>query len=193
MPIDFRPGRPVLAFLALCLGGCSVVSPEPVWELAKATASVATLAIGSAPSRSSDTIRHFKGGVDEVCIRFNPDAQVPDIVPALQAELRLHMVESRVYDSAMPAQTCPVWLKYMAQIDWDTPPFEHRYRPFVSQAALSLRSASGQVLSTSHYQGETGFAKGRWTSTREKLSPVVTALLTGVDTQNPMPTAPNHR
>lgn len=193
MPIVFQAVRPAFTILALCLGGCSIVSPEPVWELAKATASVASLAVGSAPSHSSNTIRHFKGGMDEVCIRFNPDVQVPDIVPALQAELRLHKVESRVYDSAMPAQTCPVWLKYMAQIDWDTPPFEHQYRPFVSQAALSLRSASGQVLSTSHYQGETGFAKGRWTSTREKISPVVTALLTGVDTQNPMPTMPNHR
>ena len=193
MPTHFRPARPALALLALCLGGCSIISPEPVWELAKATASVASLAIGNSPSRSSDTIRHFQGGVEEVCIRYNPDAQVPDIVPALQAELRLHKVESRVYDSTMPAETCAIWLRYMAQIDWGTPPFEHEYRAFVSQAALSLRTANGQVLSTSHYQSDAGVAKGRWTSTREKLSPVVTALLTGVDNQNPMPNASNHR
>ena len=189
--LRFAPA--VLTGSLLCLGGCSVVTPEPVWELTKATASVVSLAMSAAPSRSSDTIRHFKGGLEEVCIRFNPDTQVADIVPALQAELRIHNIDSRVYDSGMSADTCRVWLKYMAQIDWDTPPFENQYRPFVRQAALSLRSANGQVLSTSHYQIETGFAKGKWTSTREKLAPVVTALLTGVDNQAAMPTLAGHR
>jgi hypothetical protein len=188
-----RPAPTVLVGLALSLGGCSIVTPEPVWELTKATASVVSLAVSAAPSRSSDTIRHFKGGLDEVCIRYNPDTQVSDIVPALQAELRIHNIESRVYDTGMSADTCRVWLKYMAQIDWDTPPFDNQYRPFVRQAALSLRSANGQVLSTSHYQIETGFAKGKWTSTREKLAPVVTALLTGVDTQTVTPTPAGHR
>ncbi|WPB55657.1 cell division protein FtsI [Xylophilus sp. GOD-11R] len=176
-----RPTVLAGAITALALSGCSVVAPEPVWELAKATAGVVSMAVASAPSKSSNTIRHFNGGLSHVCIRFNPDTQVPDIVPALQAELRLHSVDSRVYDTQVSAETCTVWLKYMAQIDWDTPPFASAYQPFVRQASLSLRSAQGQVLSTSQYQLDGGFSAGKWTSTREKLSPVVTALLTGVE------------
>ncbi|QHJ00303.1 cell division protein FtsI [Xylophilus rhododendri] len=169
------------AAAALALGGCSVVSPEPVWELTKATAGVARMALSAAPSKSSDTIRHFKGDLASVCIRYNPDTQVSDIVPALQAELRRHQVDSRVYDSPMPAETCAVWLKYAAQIDWDTPPFGSAYKPFVRHAALTLRAADGQLLSSSHYQLGEGLADGKWNTTREKISPVVTALLTGTE------------
>lgn len=178
---------PLLAPLSLV--ACSVMAPEPVWELAKVTAGVASMAISAAPSKSSNTVRHFAGGLQQVCIRFNPDTQVADIVPALQAELRRHSIESRVYDIQMPAETCGVWLKYMAQIDWDQPPFSSQYRPFVRQAALSLRSSEGQLLSSSHYELDSGFSAGKWTSTRDKLSPVVTALLTGVETTGAQPSA----
>jgi len=177
-----RPGLLVPLLAPLSLAACSVMAPEPVWELAKVTAGVASMAISAAPSQSSNTVRHFRGGLTEVCIRYDTDTPVSDIVPALQAELRRHAIDSRVYDVPMPAETCGVWLNYRAQIDWDQPPFSSQYKPFVRLAALSLRSAQGQLLSSSHYELAGGFSAGKWTTTREKLSPVVTALLTGVDT-----------
>ena len=186
-PTDILRG---LALARLCLpllplAGCSVMAPAPVWELAKAGAGLASMAIAAAPSRASQTHRQFNGALDAVCIRFDPDTPVADIVPALQAELRRHRVESRVYDRAMPAETCATWLQYAAQIDWDQPPFHGEFKPFLRHAALSLRSARGEVLSTSQYLLDGGFSQGKWTSTREKLAPVVTALLTGIDGSEP--------
>lgn len=189
LPLHVRPVSAVLclATASLALSGCSILTPEPVWELAKATASVASLAVSAAPSKSTNTVRHFNGSVASLCIRFNPETQVADMLPALQAELLKHSVESRVYDTTMPAETCGIWLKYMAQIDYDMPPFSDQYKPFVRAATLSLRTAQGQVLSTSQYELDGGFSQGKWTSTREKMSPVITALLTGAETINVQP------
>ncbi len=174
-----------VAAACLSLAGCSIVSPEPVWEIAKATASVASLAISSAPGRASDTVRHFSGGFSDLCIAYDAQTQVSDIVPALQAELRAHNIDSRVYDVGMPADRCGVWLRYHAQIDWDRKPFDFSYRPYVTQAALSLRSSGGQLLASSHYALGDGFSQGKWATTRAKLGPVVTALLTGVEDSPP--------
>jgi hypothetical protein len=152
-----------------------------MWELAKATAAMTSTAVSTGPSKSSNTVRNFSGSLASVCIRFNPDSPVPDIVPALQTELRKHGVQSKVYETTMPVESCSVWLKYATQIDWDTPPFSDQYKPFIRQASLSLRSAGGQLLSTSQYELDEGFAQGKWSTTRDKISPVVTSLLTGTE------------
>ena len=170
-----------------CLGqtGCSIFSPVPLWELAKGAGEAASLAMPYAPSSASNTVYHLHPTFSEVCIEYNPDTPVPDVIPALQIELRRHRVQSRIYEPApIPnglSDICPVWLKYDAYVEWATPPLGSGYRTYMRAAVLTLRSSSGQVLSSSQYQLGDGFQSGKWASTQSKLAPVVTALLTGFE------------
>jgi len=76
---------------------------------------------------------------------------------------------------------CKVWLHYTATIDWGIPPLSEKSRPYVSAAALTLRDADGGVLSSSHYVMAQGMRTDKWASTRDKVGPTVTALLTGAE------------
>lgn len=169
-----------LAMLAgASLQACSIVSPAPLWELAKATGSAATAVLPYGPSQASNTVYHLHRAFRDVCIQYNPDANIGDVVPALQRELQKHAIDSRVYEGDMPRAACPVWLRYRTEIAWDLPPMGRAWRPYVSQAWLTLRAADGSVLSSSQYEMNSPFSMGKWASTQNKLAPVVTALLTG--------------
>jgi hypothetical protein len=163
------------------LGGCSIVSPVPVWELVKASTAAASVVVKSSQGKASDTVYHLHAPVSQLCIEFNPAAEVPDVVPALQLELRNHGVDSRVYDASQQVASCKVWLRYAAAIDWGIPTLSGTYKPYVNRAALTLQSADGLVLSSSNYVLEDGFSSSKWASVRDKLAPSVTALLTGVE------------
>jgi hypothetical protein len=164
--------------------GCSIVSPVPLWELAKSAGMVASAAIPYSSSEASNTVYHLHPTFQNLCIEFNPESAVPDVIPALQIELRKHQIESRVYDTTPLTagaliEECRVWLKYRAYIAWDIPPMSDGYRSYVNTASLTLQTANGVVLSTSNYELGTGFGAGKWASTQSKLAPVVTALVTG--------------
>ena len=174
------------AALATCAlqSGCSIFSPLPLWELAKGAGEAASLAIPYGGSSASNTVYHEHPTVQTVCIEYNPDTATADVVPAIQMELRRHQIESRVYEAGpLTAGTlagqCPVWLRYTAYVDWDMPPLSSTWRTYMSSAALTLRSASGEILASSQYQLSTGMASGKWATTQSKLAPVVTALVTG--------------
>ncbi len=177
--IRSRHMRLVWVMLGLSQSACSILAPTPAWELVKATGSVASIAVMSRPGEARNTVYHEHQLFNDLCIEFNPQTQVADIVPALQTALRKHQIESRVYESTASAQKCNVWLKYSAFIDWGTPPFSDQYKPYVSTAALTLQTTQGQVLSSSHYELDGTFGASKWASTRDKLTPVVTALITG--------------
>jgi hypothetical protein len=180
MSISFR-SLIFLATLSIALAGCSVLSPAPVWELIKATGSVATYAIADGPSKARDTVFHEHPSVQQVCIEMNAQTQLVDVIPALQAEFRTHGIESRVYEPGSSSPTCKVWLHYSADMRWDIPLFGTDYKPYMNTAALTLRSETGDVLSSSSYALDDFFDMGKWASTRSKLAPVVTALLTGFE------------
>lgn len=166
--------------LALCLGGCSaLVAPLPLWDVAVlgGAATTARLSLVTAPGTASDTVVHMRQLPTSVCIEYNPQVQVSDIVPALQMALREHRVESRVYESPDGLVQCPVWLRYTAQLDWDLPPFSDDYKAYISTASLTLRSTSGTLLSSSHYRIDSPVGRSKWASTRDKLTPIVSALL----------------
>lgn len=167
--------------LGCCLlsAGCSIISPVPVLELIKGVGAVASLALERADSEASNTVYHPHGRFSELCIAFNPQAEISDIVPALQASLRRHGVDSRVYEPMQQVGSCKVWLHYTATIDWDTRATNIAPRPYMTTASLTLRTADEQVLSSSHYAMADGMRTDKWSSTREKLDPVVTALVTG--------------
>lgn len=176
-----RPPCRVAAPLLACLlqAGCSIVSPLPLWELTKAAGTAASMAIPYAGSEASNTVYHPHPQVSSLCIEFNPESGVADVVPALQIELRKHAVESRVYEAGTPSSSCGTWLRYVTTTGWGMPPMTDTYRPYVSTAALTLQTAGGAVLSSSQYADDSTFGLGRWAPTQRKLAPVVTALLTG--------------
>jgi len=167
------------------LGGCSLFSPLPTIELIKASASAATVAIGQGPSKASDTVFQGAAVPRRVCIEYNRSMQMPDFVPALMAELKAHAVASRVFDVGVRPgdDECPAWLHYQGLQQWDRPPLSDQMRPFLSQATLSLHDAGGRLMAASSYQSEEAvLGLGKWGSTRDKLAPVVKALLTGFET-----------
>lgn len=173
----------LLVTAALCLtqAGCAVFSPVPALELAKATATAASTAISYGPSRARHTVRHEHAPVQSICIEYNRQAPVQDVLPALQAELRALHIDSRVYDTGSTAEGCAVWLRYAASMDWGIPPFASEHRAYLTAAALSLQTADGRILSSSQYELDTVFGLGKWSTTRSKISPVVVALITGFE------------
>lgn len=164
---------------AASLGACSVLSPVPTYELIKAAGSGITAAIHVAPPNATDTVYHYHPPFKSVCIEYNRDSQAGDVVPALQVELRRIGIDSRVYEQGAYPNSCPVWLRYTTAVEWtdDDPPVLN-----LSDAALVLQSADGRVLSSSRLAiGNSVLGQGKSASTRNKLAPVVRALVTGFE------------
>lgn len=182
-PPLLRRAAVALAASAL-LPGCTLLSPMPTIELAKATAGLATVAIAQGPTHASQTV--FQGAAlpARVCIEYNRSLALPEFVPALMSALQGYDVPARVFDAgANPGDAvCPAWLRYQGLQQWDKPPLSDQVRPFLAQATLSLHDAGGRLLAASSYQSdEAALGMGRWASTRSKLAPVVRALLTGFE------------
>jgi hypothetical protein len=170
-----------LAGACVALAGCSVISPAPVLELIKATGAVAASAIAHGPSSARNTVYHEHAALDAVCVEYNPQTPDPDIAPALQAELHDHAIESRIYEEGGAPSTCKFRVTYTADIEWGTPPFASGYKSYIRDATLTLRDENGTVLSSSAYSLDGVFQMGKWATSRSKLAPVVTALVTGFD------------
>ena len=171
----------LLAAAAAALPGCSVISPAPVIELVKATGAVAVSAISHGPSSAKNTVYHEHKTLDAVCVEYNPLTPDPDIAPALQAELRSHEIDSRIYEEGGTPSSCKFRVTYTADIEWGTPPFGSGYKAYMRDATLTLRDEYGTVLSSSAYALDGAFQMGKWSTSRSKLAPVVTALVTGFD------------
>lgn len=177
-----RPWATALVLASLSLPGCSIVSPLPLWEFAKTTGGLATIALQSEPGEAVNTVYHAHSAFQALCIEFNPASPTADLLPALQMALRQHQIESRIYEAQTAGSgACPVWLRYSAQIDWDRRPLSDQYQAYLSAASLTLQSAQGRVLSSSHYAVDPVFGISKWATTQDKLSPVVAALVTGVE------------
>nr|WP_315243963.1 hypothetical protein [uncultured Albidiferax sp.] len=99
----------------------------------------------------------------------------------MQSELRLHQIESRIFEPGTGLNICDVWLHYVAGIEWAIPPFTNEYKTYLTTATLTLRTATGQVLSRSSYALDPVYGMGKWSSTRSKIAPVVTAIVTGFE------------
>jgi hypothetical protein len=168
--------------LAFAPCGCAVVSSAPSWELLKASGTATAFALAYAPSGAKNVVHHGDAPITEVCIEYNPTAQLPDLVPSLQAALRDQGVRSRVYEAGTGAKECGFWLRYVAAIEWDLPPLSSSYRAYLSSATLGLLKANGAVLASGSYEMDGTFGLGKWASTRRKVAPVVRALITGFET-----------
>jgi hypothetical protein len=165
--------------LSMAGAGCGVLNPMPVWELTKGASQAASYWL-SAPT-AHDTVAHAAFRLHRVCIVVNQDVQAPEMVPALQAALWEHKVESRVVSAVTPSEACDAWLSYTASIEWAIPPFEDAFKYYLSAAYVALADQKGQMLASSRYTASGTFSSGKWHPTRRKIAPVVTALLTGVE------------
>ena len=163
------------------LSGCSVLSPTPMVELAKAGSAAVVSMISTGPSSAKNTVYHEHRALDTVCVEYNPQTPDPDIVPALQAELRDHEIDSRIYEAGGAPSSCHFRLTYTADIEWGTPPLASGYKSYIRDATLTLRDENGLVLSSSAYSLDGVFQMGKWAPSRSKLAPVVTALVTGFE------------
>lgn len=177
-----------LALAGWGLQGCSILSPAPLWELAKLTGGLAAVAGQTRPGQATDTVSHAHAAFSDLCIELNPRTQVPDVVPALQIALTGHRIESRVYDSPMAGARCQVWLRYSAQLQWGSRWPSDEPRAYMSAAALTLQDASGQVLASSRYEPDAAGQDSRWASTHDKLHAAVGALVARAGQPVPNPT-----
>lgn len=174
--------RCIAAGLAGSLGGCGVLSPVPAWELLKAGASASVVAASQqAPARAQRTVHHGDAPVTAVCIEFNQNVVLEDLVPALQRELRAQGVQSRVYDAGILPPQCLNRLRYTASVDWAVPPLASTYQPTLATATLSLHGGDGSLMAISSYAPQALLGAGRWATTQQKLAPVVKALITGFE------------
>lgn len=173
-----RARTAVLLLAATQLSACSTLASLPSLALVKVSTGAALEAL---PGRASNTVHHGDAPISSVCIEFNRNAQLADLVPALQAELREQRVASRVYEAGTDLQTCPVWLRYAATIEWDIPPLATRHRAYLSGAALSLQRADGRLMASSHYRLDEELGISKWADTRRKLARVVKAVITGFE------------
>lgn len=174
-----------LAVAGWGLQGCSVFSPAPLWELAKLTGGLAAVAGQTRPGQVSHAVSHPHAAFSDLCIELNPRTQVPDVVPALQSALSRHRIESRVYDSPVVGARCQVWLRYSAQLQWGSRWPSDEQRPYMGAAALTLQSASGQVLASSRYEPVAGNSDSQWASTHDKLYAAVGALVSRAGQSSP--------
>ncbi len=163
------------------LSGCSILAPTPVFELAKASGAAVASMISTGPSNAKNTVYHEHRSLDTVCVEYNPQTPDPDIAPALQAELKNHEIESRIYDAGGAPSSCHFRLTYTADIEWGMPPLASGYKSYIRDATLTLRDENGLVLSSSAYSLDGVFQMGKWSPSRSKLAPVVTALVTGFE------------
>jgi len=169
--------KPALLAAMAGLSGCSVIGPMAAWDVLKWSGSAVMSQQDPVPV---NTVHHGDAPVKEVCVEYNRDMPLDELVPALQAELKTQGVQSRVYDAGTGPRACAYWVRYVGAIEWGTPPLSDEQRPYLSSAALSLHSANGRLLSSSAYVSDSSGA--RWSSTRKKIAPVVKALITGFET-----------
>ena len=164
---------------ALVLSGCTLLAPLQVLGLVKAADSAGSVALNYAPAKAINTVHHGDAVPRSVCIEYNRTAQLEDLLPALQQELREQGVASRVYESGAGLQDCAIWLRYVATIEWGRPPLGDAYRAYLSSAALSLHRADGSLMSSSAYAVDPDLGTSKWSTTRRKLAPAVKAVITG--------------
>jgi hypothetical protein len=154
--------------------GCMIMTPTPTAEAMQVISSaVTTMASLSPISSNSDFSRDYSVPAS-VCIEWNPQVPIEDLVPAVQTELKRLKVDSRVYDVGMAPSSCPAMLQYVARVAWGKPVLGDDYAPYITSLSLSLRR-NGSVLASSSYQiDDLGY--DRWKATRKKVAPLVDRL-----------------
>lgn len=157
--------------------GCSIVTPAPLIELAKATGAAASTMISVTPSEPVNVVQNVAVSPKSVCIEYNPVCPVADMLPALQQGLIKNGISSRVYEPGTHFGYCRYWMKYSASMDWDTPLLGDESQSYLTSARLTLVSDAGLVLAYSEYRLGGLMQPGKWASVYQKMEPVVRSLV----------------
>lgn len=142
---------------------------------------MALSAISTGLSSAKNSVHHEHPAIDAVCVEYDPTTPDAETVPAWQQELKAHAIDSRVFDTDVLPASCAYSVTYVADIEWEVPPGEAGYRPYLRDATVTLRNHNGDVLASSAYEPEGAFQMGKWATRRSKLAPVVAQLVTGFD------------
>lgn len=160
----------------LALDACVIMTPSPAVEALELVSAAAVNAAALAPGSAQNVVQLGDAQqIRSVCIEYNRRVEVPDFVPAMQAELARYGVESRVMDAGALPATCMTTLQYSALMQWDRRLFSSEYTPYLSTAELTLRDR-GRVVSSASYR-ERLMSTDKWQSTQKKIAPLIEALL----------------
>jgi hypothetical protein len=152
--------KTVVIILGIVLGACTSLDVRPIPASAK---------------------------VDKICIRFNEEVNVEDLVPVVQENLSSHGIDSIVFRS-QPPSGCPYQLSYTADRWWDL-------GTYMVDANISVWK-DDVLFGTAHYHlnGHGGFDLMKWQGTKAKLTPPMNKMLKAypIKASSALPkTAPN--
>jgi hypothetical protein len=108
--------------------------------------------------------------LEKVCIQFNDDMNVSDLVQVIQEDAAAHGIKSVVFKAEKPAG-CSATARYTADRWWDI-------TPYMVDATVTLENDSG-FLGSLHYHmtGHGGLSLAKWEGTHAKLDPAMDAML----------------
>ena len=108
--------------------------------------------------------------LQKICIKYNDDNNVGDLVQVMQEDFASHGIKSTVVKEEKPV-ACPVVATYTADRWWDM-------APYMVDAKITVESDAG-FLGSCHYHlaGHGGFDLAKWEGTHAKLDPAIDAML----------------
>jgi hypothetical protein len=135
--------KKLLILVALCLVGCTSLDVRPVPKSVH---------------------------LQKVCIKFNDDMNVADLVQVIQEDFAAHGIPSAVFHGERPAG-CSAIATYTADRWWDM-------APYMVDAQVTIENDSG-FLASAHYHlaGHGGLSLAKWEGTHAKLDPAMDAML----------------
>lgn len=163
----------LILLCALPLAGCMTLVSIPLDETLHLLVSGASEMMAS--TTADETPCQLRFPVQSVCIEYNRNVPMPELVVGIQKRLKQLQVESTLYDVGVMPLTCETSLRYSAARSWATHFTSSDKQSYLGDAELTLYQ-NGRVLSAVHYQtSRLGYEK--WTSTATKMTPVVDELV----------------
>jgi hypothetical protein len=108
--------------------------------------------------------------LDQVCIRFNSEVNVDDIVNVIQDDFASHRVQSVVFKAEKPS-TCQFTADYTADRWWDM-------ATYLVDAKITV-DKDNIIVGSGHYHlnGHGGLSLAKWAGTHSKFDPVMDEML----------------
>jgi len=135
--------KKLLVLVVLCLVGCTSLDVRPIPKEAH---------------------------IQKICIKFNDDMNVSDLVQVIQEDFAKHGIPSVVFKAEKPTG-CSAIATYTADRWWDM-------APYMVDAQVTIENEAGFVGSLHyHLAGHGGFDMAKWEGTHAKLDPAMDAML----------------
>lgn len=108
--------------------------------------------------------------VDKICIKYNEEVNVEDLVPVVQDDLSNHGIQSVVFRAQAPSD-CSFQLSYTADRWWDL-------GTYLVDAKISVWK-DDVLFGSAHYHlnGHGGLSVMKWEGTKAKITPPLNQML----------------